>query len=385
MRIGLAGLRNGPIICPMKRYSVAVLAGLSISFVLTDAASAAPAGVALVVGNAAYTGLPPLPGCALSAHAVAAALKEQGYDVLERPDASTGQLDAAIGALAEKLAATPHVPAMIHFCGYVAGLSGRYFLVPISAALTRPSDILTQGLLAKSLVDAAQTGERDALVVLEAVPLPTSAEPLALETLDRPGMPARLSILAVTETGGASPTPLSTAMMPRFRVTPLKVSQLIDGIVQDLAGQRTATVALRRTSAEAGYLFGGPPPPKPLPPPMVVAAPVTPPPPPSPVTVAPVAPPPTPVAPVPAALPPPAAIPAPAYSGPQLPDETVMTDAERRTVQTMLAKLGYYPGPVDGIFGSDTRAAIRRLQFEVHAPMDGHLTAELARRLMAPR
>ena len=354
----------------MKKYLGAfatVLAGLLMGFVVTDAPLAAPAGVALVVGNAAYAGLPPLPGCTLSTRAVAAALKEQGYEVLERSDVSTGQLDAAIGALAEKLAATPHVPAMIHFCGYVAGLSGRYFLVPISAALTRPSDILTQGLLAKSIVDvAAQNGDRDALVVLEAVPLPTSAEPLALETLNRPDMPARLSILAVTETGGASPTPLSTAMMPRIKVVPLKVAQLIDGIAQDLAGQRTATVALRRTSAQAGYLFGGPPPaaPPPLPPPVVVATPVT---------AAPVAPPPpTPVAPVLTAVPP-------------LPDEIVMTDGERRTVQMALAKLGYYPGPIDGIFGTDTRAAIRRLQFEVHAPMDGHLTAELARRLMAPR
>jgi peptidoglycan hydrolase-like protein with peptidoglycan-binding domain len=59
-----------------------------------------------------------------------------------------------------------------------------------------------------------------------------------------------------------------------------------------------------------------------------------------------------------------------------------MTDADRRRVQTTLARLGYYDGQVDGIFGPDTRAAIRRFQHEIHGEMTGRLTAEQATRLV---
>ena len=51
-----------------------------------------------------------------------------------------------------------------------------------------------------------------------------------------------------------------------------------------------------------------------------------------------------------------------------------MSDGDRRLVQRALGKLGYYDGQVDGVFGPDTRAAIRRYQHELGAPMTGRLT-----------
>jgi type IV secretory pathway VirB10-like protein len=163
--------------------------------------------------------------------------------------------------------------------------------------------------------------------------------------------------------------------MPRLKGETLKMASLIDGVSQDLGDLRTASIALRRASPDAGYLFGEPaPPPAPPPPPPPAA-------PPAPVAAAvPVAPPPSPpVAPVAVAPPEPLPAALTAY------DEMQMTDADRRTTQTVLSRLGYYPGPIDGIFGPDTRAAIRRLQYELHAPMTGQLTGEQVRRLMAHR
>jgi len=58
-----------------------------------------------------------------------------------------------------------------------------------------------------------------------------------------------------------------------------------------------------------------------------------------------------------------------------------MTGAQRRQVQQALAGLGYYDGRIDGIFGPETHAAIRRWQHELHAPMTGHLTGPEATRL----
>jgi peptidoglycan hydrolase-like protein with peptidoglycan-binding domain len=60
-----------------------------------------------------------------------------------------------------------------------------------------------------------------------------------------------------------------------------------------------------------------------------------------------------------------------------------MADSDRRRVQASLAKLGYYDGRVDGVFGPETRAAIRRYQHELGADMTGRLTAAQATRLAA--
>ncbi len=60
-----------------------------------------------------------------------------------------------------------------------------------------------------------------------------------------------------------------------------------------------------------------------------------------------------------------------------------MSDGDRRLVQQLLGKLGYYNGQVDGLFGPDTRAAIRRYQHELGAPMTGRLSAEQATKLVS--
>jgi peptidoglycan hydrolase-like protein with peptidoglycan-binding domain len=44
--------------------------------------------------------------------------------------------------------------------------------------------------------------------------------------------------------------------------------------------------------------------------------------------------------------------------------------------------LGYYSGRVDGAFGPESLAAIRRFQHELGAPMTGQLTVEQVARLL---
>jgi len=68
-----------------------------------------------------------------------------------------------------------------------------------------------------------------------------------------------------------------------------------------------------------------------------------------------------------------------------MPSDEQMTDSDRRGVQTALARLGYYDGRIDGIFGPDSRAAIRRYQHELGADMSGRLTAAQASRLVGGR
>jgi peptidoglycan hydrolase-like protein with peptidoglycan-binding domain len=65
-----------------------------------------------------------------------------------------------------------------------------------------------------------------------------------------------------------------------------------------------------------------------------------------------------------------------------MPAQADMTDANRRQVQEALRRLGYYRGPMDGIFGPLTRAAIQRFQRNIGAQPTGSLTADQASRLM---
>ena len=75
----------------------------------------------------------------------------------------------------------------------------------------------------------------------------------------------------------------------------------------------------------------------------------------------------------------------PAPAPPPMPAEAAMSDANRRQVQETLHRLGYYQGPVDGIFGPLTRTSIRRFQQDIGIKPTGSLTADEANRLVTAR
>jgi len=56
-----------------------------------------------------------------------------------------------------------------------------------------------------------------------------------------------------------------------------------------------------------------------------------------------------------------------------------------RGVQQTLNDIGYWPGPIDGILGSRTRAAIRQYQRDENLPVTGRLDADTARKVEEAR
>ena len=84
----------------------------------------------------------------------------------------------------------------------------------------------------------------------------------------------------------------------------------------------------------------------------------------------------------PTALPSSAAIAPSAPPATPMPAETSMAAADRRQVQEALHRLDYYQGPIDGLFGPSTRAAIRGFQHDIGAASTGYLTEEEANRLV---
>lgn len=346
------------------RDAFGAILGLTAAVLAPLTTSAAPARVALVVGNGTYVNLPVIASCPLSAHAVSAALRRLGFDVVESEDTTSGGLDAAIGTFSARLSATPGAAALVYICGYGTAYNDRPFLLPVSASITRPSDVFTQGVLARTLLDALLRGKPSAAVLaLDVIPAPDSPPQLGLNSL-APGMPDTIGMIAAVETKPAGgPTKLAAALVSALAGPVVQSGPLLATLDQQLAGSKATTeIAAKAAPAVSGYLAGAPAPPLPPAPVAQVAAPAR------------------------AAAPPPAK-PAPAATQPAtappvvLPDEAQMTDQQRREVQIALATLGYYDGRIDGVFGPDTQAAIRRFQHEIHTDMTGTLTAAEATKL----
>lgn len=306
--------------------------------------SAQPAREALVIGSGSYSALPPLSACLQSSHAVAAALRRLGFHVVEREDVSSGGVDAAIGEFAQGLAAAPAAAAFVYSCGYTISFNNRSFLLPVSANIARPTDVLTQGILVKSLLDVVAGSAGASFVAVDAVPTPDPAAALHFDTLIQNGLPDGVGIIVASQPKPPeSPTLLAAALVAGLRGPEVQTSSLLTGLQQQLASNKALALPLVHPPAALRYLVG---------------------------------------APRPAATPVPAVAPAASAPATNFPTDEQMTNSDRKQVQTALARLGYYDGKVDGIFGQDSRAAIRRYQHELGAEMTGRLTAAQTSRLI---
>jgi len=355
-------------------WLVAALGGLLAA--APPAAAAEPVRLALVVGESAYAALPPLPACAGSARTIGAALKHGGFEVIQKTDTTNGETDAALAAFVKRLAEAPGSTAVLYFCGYAAGLETRSFLLPVSATIERPFDVLTQGVVAHSLLDAVvTTGTAGGLLALDVFAQPGSTTPPPLDRLaPAPPGPGH-GYVAVAETNAAdAPTPLANALASGLAPPTVEIGALLGDLQRRLTATPGAKLVALAAPGAPSFLAGGPPRAAPVAKQEPQPAPAPAPAPPPPVAVA--APPPPTAAPAPAAQAPPI---------PPMPDESQMSEADRRRVQAALAMLGYYDGRLDGQFGPETRAAIRRYQHEIGVEMTGRLTPGQAGRLVAGR
>ena len=221
----------------------------------------APAHVALVIGNGTYTTLPPLPGCLLSAHAVSAALRNAGFTVVEHEDATSGATDAAIGEASRGLTAAPGATAFVYVCSYAAALNDRTFLLPTSANIVRPTDVLTQGVLARSLLEMlSRGGAGTAVVALDVVPASAPAAPatLGLDAALQGALPDGLGSIAVSQaTPPNGPTPLAAALVANLKPSTVQSGPFLTAVQQQLAADKAVTIAAMHLPAGQPYLVGG--------------------------------------------------------------------------------------------------------------------------------
>ncbi len=302
-------------------------------------ARADPPGIALVIGNAAYTALPPLPACARSAAGVATALRNLGFEVTERIDAPAATIVEGLNDLARKLDAK-HPPAVLYACGYVAGSSERAYLLPVMANIQRPADVPEQGIVAKRLLDAvARGGNTAAVFAFDAIARPGDSDPPGLESLVPTKVTPGLAIVAARSPPPSQPETAFGAALTKILADPVVRSDGLVTNLDDVLFGAEASLEIKRLPSWPGYVAGAPKP-------------------------------------VPNAGP---AVPRPIA----LPDENRMTDQNRRDVQAALSRLGLYSGPITGRFDDATRSAINVYQIKMGVPMTGRLTGSQATQLVA--
>lgn len=347
----------------MKRRGwpvVAAWAGLVLA-AGTSGTAAEPARQAVVIGNAAYVNLPPLPGCETSARLAAAGLKRAGFEVTLLANPANARIGAAFATLAE--AAGPGVRVAAYVCGYVSSLGGRMFLLPVNAAVTQDSEVLSQGVVARVPFGAvAGPNVAAGLLLVDGQARPGTQAQAASGLARATDSPRAGYAFAAGTIEQGSPGLLARQLAETLDGGTLEVGAFLAGLGERNRGRQAALLSTA-APGEPAWLAGGPAPavveaqaPKPPPP----AAPSPPP-----------APPPVPAPPAP----PPAA-----QAGIDAPAE--LSAADRRSVQLELQRLGYYRGRVDGQYGAETANAIRQFQRDLGVPADGTLTIGQAGRLL---
>ena len=96
--------------------------------------------VALVIGNSAYRGVPELINPKNDANAIAASLRNVGFDtVMQVADTTREKLIGALQVFANEAATADW--AMVYYAGHGIEVSGRNYLIPVEARLAADRDV----------------------------------------------------------------------------------------------------------------------------------------------------------------------------------------------------------------------------------------------------
>lgn len=134
----------------------------------TIVAPAGPVGarLALVIGNGAYRNAPPLPNPANDAHAVAKALRDIGFQVIEATDLDRAGMERALLDFLQK-APSANV-RLLFYAGHGMQVDGNNYLVPVDATVksknTAIFELVDIGRILKGLDDESHAN----VIILDA-------------------------------------------------------------------------------------------------------------------------------------------------------------------------------------------------------------------------
>lgn len=122
--------------------------------------------VALVIGNASYAEAP-LKNPVNDSRLIAQALRQQGFDVIERQNASKTQMEEAVIQFGEKLG--QDTVGLLYYSGHGLQVNGKNYLVPVDAKITSEQSVPLRALDADTvLTQMVSARNRVNLVILDA-------------------------------------------------------------------------------------------------------------------------------------------------------------------------------------------------------------------------
>src|SRR5689334_6930852 len=145
-----------------------VFTSLETAYTAAQDATASPPGkrIGLVIGNDAYPSSP-LTTAIASAKAMAALLRDGGFDIVYAEDAKRAEIQAAIKQFSQKLQAGD--TAFVYFAGHAVQSQERNFLVPVDATISSEADVRSQAVDIDLILDPLIVDRpKGAVVILDA-------------------------------------------------------------------------------------------------------------------------------------------------------------------------------------------------------------------------
>lgn len=156
-----------------RRYAVFALSlSIMILTCLSVEAQNQQARLALVIGNAQYTRLPPadqLRNPINDARDMAAELRQLGFRVDLLTNAGLQPMEDAVARFGEQLSASKSSVGLFYYAGHGVQANGRNYLIPSDAYVAGPGFLATNTLQLQSVLDTLhQAGNELNIVVLDA-------------------------------------------------------------------------------------------------------------------------------------------------------------------------------------------------------------------------
>ena len=122
--------------------------------------------VALVIGNGAYANVKALKNADLDARAVAASLRQLGFDVIEKHDLTLADLTKELKAFGDR--APGYDWAVVYYAGHGIEVGGINYLIPVDAELAAASHVDDEAMPLDRVLAKVEGAKKLRLVILDA-------------------------------------------------------------------------------------------------------------------------------------------------------------------------------------------------------------------------
>ena len=140
------------------------------SVIIVSTTSAQAAGrFALVIGNSAYTGSPPLKNPKNDAELIAKTLTEVGFEVIKVVDADRRKMSRAMLDFSRKLSNNTGSVGLFYYAGHGVQVRGLNYMVPVTADIKNEDEVRFEGVDINDFLNTMRnSGSRLNIIILDA-------------------------------------------------------------------------------------------------------------------------------------------------------------------------------------------------------------------------